>query len=544
MEDKSGNFPFYRWMPKPLGILILMFLFVPPTFSGGAYLSNLNEMSGELGLLVEDVQLASFFTSIGMCLFVPFMVRFLQARSVRRTYLWCFGLLIPLNYICAVTTSVPILLAACLLIGFVRVIVMLNCTFTIAPYLTGVNTLSMFTMTEIPTPEMQYRMERMRTFLMPVLYCFILLIAQSSNVMTAWFAYEYSWQEAYYVVIGLLLIAMVMVLTTMPDVRNCEKYHAEWHKVPEMIFMTMALCSMAYVLAFGKTLDWFDSQQIVIAAAIMLISTGLFLMASVRNGDDAYLPLGVFRYRNVWMAMLLFLIAMIFNSANIFVGSFSKISTSISNYHSASLSIWAIAGCVAGLILSVLLVVRKVRFRTIFIIAFLFMALSNVILYFQYQTSGLFDNMIWPMVLNFVGLLMLYSLVAAFGMKSLPARYLATFVFLMIWMRNSIAPVIGASVYSNWLNERQQYHISVLAENITADRPSAAGTHVRNMKIAGASGKGSFESEQFSSVAIKGKVAVQATIVAMKEITGNTVILILIAAGVTIMLPYYKNETT
>lgn len=544
MGDKSGNFPFYRWMPKPLGILILMFLFVPPTFSGGAYLSNLNEMSGELGLLVEDVQLASFFTSIGMCLFVPFMVRFLQARSVRRTYLWCFGLLIPLNYICAVTTSVPILLAGCLLIGFVRVIVMLNCTFTIAPYLTGVNTLSMFTMTETPTPEMQYRMERMRTFLMPVLYCFILLIAQSSNVMTAWFAYEYSWQEAYYVVIGLLLIAMVMVLTTMPDVRNCEKYHAEWHKVPEMIFMTMALCSMAYVLAFGKTLDWFDSQQIVIAAAIMLISTGLFLMASVRNGDDAYLPLGVFRYRNVWMAMLLFLIAMIFNSANIFVGSFSKISTSISNYHSASLSIWAIAGCVAGLILSVLLVVRKVRFRTIFIIAFLFMALSNVILYFQYQTSGLFDNMIWPMVLNFVGLLMLYSLVAAFGMKSLPARYLATFVFLMIWMRNSIAPVIGASVYSNWLNERQQYHISVLAENITADRPSAAGTHVRNMKIAGASGKGSFESEQFSSVAIKGKVAVQATIVAMKEITGNTVILILIAAGVTIMLPYYKNETT
>lgn len=544
MEDKSGNFPFYRWMPKPLGILILMFLFVPPPFSGGAYLSNLNEMSGELGLLVEDVQLASFFTSIGMCLFVPFMVRFLQARSVRRTYLWCFGLLIPLNYICAVTTSVPILLAACLLIGFVRVIVMLNCTFTIAPYLTGVNTLSMFTMTETPTPEMQYRMERMRTFLMPVLYCFILLIAQSSNVMTAWFAYEYSWQEAYYVVIGLLLIAMVMVLTTMPDVRNCEKYHAEWHKVPEMIFMTMALCSLAYVLAFGKTLDWFDSQQIVIAAAIMLISTGLFLMASVRNGDDAYLPLGVFRYRNVWMAMLLFLIAMIFNSANIFVGSFSKISTSISNYHSASLSIWAIAGCVAGLILSVLLVVRKVRFRTIFIIAFLFMALSNVILYFQYQTSGLFDNMIWPTVLNFVGLLMLYSLVAAFGMKSLPARYLATFVFLMIWMRNSIAPVIGASVYSNWLNERQQYHISVLAENITADRPSAAGTHVRNMKIAGASGKGSLESEQFSSVAIKSKVAVQATIVAMKEITGNTVILILIAAGVTFLLPYYKNETT
>lgn len=544
MENKRNNFPFYRWMPKPLGILILLFLFVPPTFSGGAYLSNLNEMQGELGLLVEDIQLASFFTSIGMCLFVPFMVRFLQARSVRRTYLWCFGLLIPLNYVCAVTTSVPVLLAACLLIGFVRIIVMLNCTFTIAPYLTGVNTLSMFTMTETPTPEMQYRMERMRTFLMPVLYCFILLIAQSSNVVTAWFAYEYSWQEAYFVTIGMLLASMLLVLFTMPDIRNSEKYHIEWNKVPEMIFMTIALCCMAFILAFGKTLDWFDSRQIIIATAVLLLSTGLFLLSSIHNGDNAYLPLGVFRYRNIWMSMLLFLVTMIFNSANIFVGSFSMISTAINNYHSASLSGWATVGCLVGLILSVLLVMKKVRFRTTFIIAFFFMALSNCLLYFQYQTTGLFENMIWPTVLNFIGLLMLYSLVAAFGMKSLPSRYLATFVFLMIWMRNSIAPVIGASIYSNWLNDRQQYHISVLSEEIVASNPSAAQTNAQNMTIAKATGKGSFESERFSSMVMKGKVTIQGTIVAMKEITGNTVILILIASGITFLLPYHKNETT
>lgn len=531
-------------MPKPLGILILLFLFVPPTFSGGAYLGNLNEMSGELGFMVEDVQLASFFTSIGMCLFVPFMVRFLRARSVRRTYLWCYGLLVPLNYICAVTTSVPVLLAACILIGFVRIIVMLNCTFTIAPYLTGVNTLSMFTMTETPTPQAQYKMERMRTFLMPVLYCFILLIAQSSNIVTAWFAYEYSWQDAYYATIGMLLVSMLLVLFTMPDIRNSEKYRIEWNKVPEMIFMAIALCSMAFIFAFGKTLDWFDSRWIITATAVMLLSIGLFLMASVRNGDDAYLPLGVFRYRNIWMSMALFLIAMIFNSANIFVGSFSKISTTINNYHSASLSGWAIAGCLIGLILSVLLVMKKVRFRTIFIIAFLFMALSNCLLYFQYQTAGLFENMIWPTILNFIGLLMLYSLVAAFGMKSLPSRYLATFVFLMIWMRNSIAPVIGASIYSNWLNDRQQYHVSVLSEEITASNTVATHAYMQNIAIAKASGKGSFEAEQFSLIAMKGKTMVQATIVAMKEITGNTVILILIAAAITIILPYYKNETT
>lgn len=544
MASPRDNRPFYDWMPRPLGILILMFMFIPPTFSGGAYLSNLSEMSGSLGMLTEEIQLASFFTSIGMCLFVPFMVRFLQLRRIRQTYLWCFGLLIPLNYLCAVTTSLPVLLTACLAIGFVRVIVMLNCTFTIAPYLTGVNTLAMFTMTETPTPEAQYRMERMRTFLMPVLYCFILLIAQSSNIVTAWFAYEYHWQDAYYVVIAMLLVAMLLVVVTMPDEANPGPYHIEWRKVPELILMAIALCCMAYLLVFGKTLDWFDSPKIRLATAGMLVSTGMFLLVSVRNGDDAYLPLGVFRYRNIWMSMLLFLLAMIFNSANIFVGTFSKISTPVNNLQSASLSGWAIAGCVLGLVISILLVLKKVRFRTIFIIALLFMGLSNCLMYFQYQTEGLFSNMVWPTVLNFTGLLMLYSLVAAFGMKSLPARYLVTFVFLMIWMRNSIAPVIGASIYSNTLNERQQYHITRLSENIDPTNPLASETYARNMLVGRSTGKGSYEAQQFSTLAMKGKVTVQATIVAMKEITGNTVIMILVTAVIAFFLPYHREETT
>lgn len=543
-DTPRDNSPFYRWVPRPLGILILLFMFVPPTFSGGAYLSNLSEMSGALGLLTEEIQLASFYTSIGMCLFVPFMLRFLQWRRIRETYLWCFALLVPLNYICAVTTDVPVLLIACLLIGFVRIIVMLNCTFTIAPYLTGVNTLAMFTMTETPTPEAQYKMERMRTFLMPVLYCFILLIAQSSNIVTAWFAYEYRWQDAYYGVIGMLLVAILLVVSTMPGEKRRAPYRMEWRKIPEMLLMAVALCSMAYVLVFGKTLDWFESPQICVAIAIMSVSTGIFLLVSIRNGDEAYLPLGVFRYRNIWMSMLLFLIAMIFNSANIFVGSFSKISTSVSNFQSALLSAWAIVGCIAGLIVSLLLVLKKVRFRTTFIIGLLFMALSDCLMYFQYQTEGLFSNMIWPTVLNFTGLLMLYSLVAAFGMKSLPARYLVTYVFLMIWMRNSIAPVIGASIYSNALNERQQYYITRLSQDVDVTNPIAAAAHARNTAVAKATGKSSFESEQFSTVALKGRVTLQATISAMKEITGTTITLILLTTALTFILPYHKKETT
>ena len=421
---------------------------------------------------------------------------------------------------------------------------LLRSTFTIAPYLTGMDTLTMFTMTEEPSAEVQYALERKRTFLMPVLYFFILLISQTSNLMTAWFAYEYRWQDAYYVVVGMLLVAILLVVCTMRDEKRKDGYEVEWRKVPEMLLMATALCCMAYILVYGKTLDWFASRSILTALALLLIAGGLFLFLSLRQHKEAYLPPEVFRFRNIRMSMLLFLLTMIFNSANIFVGTFAKLSTPVNNLQSASLSGWAIAGCLLGLLLSVVMVARKMRFRTIFSLAFLLMAAANVYLYFQYQTMGLFGNMILPTVLNYTGLLMLYSLVAAFGMKSLPSRYLATFVFLMIWMRNAIAPVIGSSLYSNRLNQKQQYYVTRLSQTVDSTNPLASAAFMQTRRMGLAGGKGTMEAGQLAATSQKGRITVQATIVAMKDITGETIWLLIGTAIIVLLLPYHKGETT
>lgn len=540
----KNNHPFYDWVPRPVGILILLLMFVPPTFSGGAYLCNIGEMSGGLGIWTEEIQLASFFTSIGMCLFPPFMVGFLKARRVKHTYLYCFLILIPLNCICAVTTSVYVLLIACLMIGFVRIMVMLNCTFTIAPYLTGMDTLAMFTMKEEPSPVVQYSLERKRTFLMPVLYTFILAISQASNLLVSWFAYEYRWQDAYIVVVGMLAVAMLLIFITMPSEKRSAAYKPEWRKVPEMLLMAGALCVLSYLLVFGKTLDWFQSPNLRFALGLLLVLVAIFLLFSIRNGDEAYLPLVSFSYRNVWMSMLLFLLTMVLNSANVFVSTFAKISTAINNVQSASLSAWAIVGCVAGLLISLLLIAKKVKFRLIFCVGFFLMAASNVYLYFQYQTMGLFSNMAIPTILNYAGLLILYSVVAAFGMKKLPSRFLATFVFLMIWMRNAIAPVVGSSIYSNWLNGKQQYYIVRLAQNVDMENPLAASAFVRTARVGQAGGKGTDGAEKLAATSMKAQVAKQAAITAMKDITGDTVLLLAGAIALTVLLPYAKNETT
>lgn len=180
----------------------------------------------------------------------------------------------------------------------------------------------------------------------------------------------------------------------------------------------------------------------------------------------------------------------------------------------------------------------------IFCLAFLMMAASNAYLYFQYQTIGLFGNMILPTVLNYTGLLMLYSIVAAFGMKKLPSHYLATFVFLMIWMRNAIAPVVGSSLYANWLNNRQQHYVSRIVQTVDNENPLAVTAFMQTKRMGEAGGKGTTEAEQLATTSLKGRIIVQSTIVAMKDITGQTVLLLLGTAVITLLLPYYKGETT
>ena len=65
MPSYPKNYPFYGWMPKPLGIIILLFFFLPILTVGGVYSVNSTEMMSGLGIISEHIQFANFVTSIG-----------------------------------------------------------------------------------------------------------------------------------------------------------------------------------------------------------------------------------------------------------------------------------------------------------------------------------------------------------------------------------------------------------------------------------------------------------------------------------------------
>ena len=78
MPSYPKNYPFYNWVPKPVGIIIMLLLFIPILTVGGVYSVNSTEMMSGLGIISEHIQFTNFVTSIGMAAFAPFLYRFIQ----------------------------------------------------------------------------------------------------------------------------------------------------------------------------------------------------------------------------------------------------------------------------------------------------------------------------------------------------------------------------------------------------------------------------------------------------------------------------------
>ncbi|WP_277232594.1 hypothetical protein [Phocaeicola salanitronis] len=120
----------------------------------------------------------------------------------------------------------------------------------------------------------------------------------------------------------------------------------------------------------------------------------------------------------------------------------------------------------------------------------------------------------------------------------------ATWLFLMVAVRNVVAPAIGTSVYANWLQERQQYYITRFAQDVRLDNPQSSAPFVQAAYLGQRQGKDSFEASRWASTLIKGQVSLQATLVAMKDITGSTIWICMGSVLFVLCVPYYKQEKT
>ena len=111
-------------------------------------------------------------------------------------------------------------------------------------------------------------------------------------------------------------------------------------------------------------------------------------------------------------------------------------------------------------------------------------------------------------------------------MNGLPARHFVDFVFIMILMRNCFAPVLGVSLLTNTMQERQQYYNTRLVEDVDTQNP--------NVQAIGGVNAATIPQLYMSK-------ARQAGIMAMRDVSGLTIWITAGMAVVCLLLPMRKE---
>lgn len=539
----NKNFPFYDWVPKPLGIIFLIFLFIPIMTVGGVYSANSSEMVGGLGIISEHISFVGFATSVGMAAFSPFFYDLVCIRREKIMLMWGFGILIVLSFVCARTDSVYVLALCSLVMGFVRQALLMCNLFTLITYGFHIEATHNLTPGNEPTTEEGWdKLDYEKTASMPIIYYFFMVLGQIGTWLTAWFAYNYEWQYVYYAMIAVLGVAVIIVWLTMPyNPFPNNRIPINFSKFGDFTVFSIACLSFIYIMVYGKVLDWYDDQRIQLATLICIVSVLLFIFLE-RTRRSAYFLITALKSRSIQGGILLFLGLMIFNSSAMFVNVFMSVGMKMDNLQIAEVGNWVLLGYFVGLVMAIFCSSKKIHFKWLFFWGFIFIGLSAVYMYFEVQTAGMMERMKWPIIIRAAGMMLLYACTAVYANQRMPYKLMSTWVCIMLTVRMIIGPGIGSALYSNVLQHRQQYYVTRYAQDFDRMDDETAKTYdmtVRGMKM---QGKTDAEAQQMAALQLKGKVMVQATISTIKEMAGWTFYGCIICAGIILFVPWPKRK--
>ena len=539
----NKNFPFYDWVPKPLGIIFLMLLFIPIMTVSGAYSANSSEMVGGLGILSEHISFIGFCTSIGMAAFSPF---FYDLVCIRREKFMClvgFIILSLLSFVCANTDSIFLIATCSLVMGFVRQTLLMCNLFTLIKYAFGIEATINVTPGNEPTDEKGWdALDKEKTTSMPTIYFFFMILGQIGTWLTAWFAYHYEWQYVYYFMMGAMLLAVIIIMFTMPfNGYEGGKIPITFSKFGNVTVFSLMCCSFIFIMVYGKVLDWYDHPYIRWATLICIVFTTLFVWLE-KTQRSPYFLLSAFRLKSIQGGILLFLGLMILNSSQMFVNIFVGVGMKIDNYQNAVLGNWVLVGYLLGLVMAVISSAKGISLKWLFFLGFVFIGLAALYMYFEVQTAGLYDRMKWPVIIRATGMMLLYSVTAVYANQRMPYKFLSTWVCIMLTVRMIVAPGIGSALYSNVLQYRQQYYITRYSHDYNRTETSTDATYKQTIRGMKAQGRSDAEAETMAAMSLKGNVQVQATLSAVKEMAGWTFYACFACAGIVIAVPWTKRR--
>lgn len=119
-------------------------------------------------------------------------------------------------------------------------------------------------------------------------------------------------------------------------------------------------------------------------------------------------------------------------------------------------------------------------------------------------------------------MMLLYSLTAVHANQRMPYKYLSTWICIMLTVRMVLGLGAGTAIYTNVMQHRQQHYVTRFAHGMDLFNTEVAASYNQTVQGMMYQGKSEKEAHNMAALSTKGRVQVQATLAAVKEMSGWT----------------------
>lgn len=437
--------PFADWVPKPVMLLLIIFMMFSIVTVSGVYTSAATETYGGLGAYSEIISFANNASSIGMgCAMLIAMrvkMRFRSKEIITGTAL----ILAALSYICATADNPLIIVLCCFFIGFFKMFPMMEMILPI-----------MFILS--PTGE--------RGRFYSIFYPAILGFGQWSSYYMSTLVIEAGWESPFYLMSAIMLIVALLSQIFQHNQRFGFKmplYQLDWQS---LLLLGGSFMCANYALVFMRQQAWFSSPSIVLS----LFGSLLMLVALYFWQKDIKRPLiyfEVFRKSNVKHAIVLLLCLGVYLASTALYTQYTVGVLGYTSLINSEINLWMIPGFVVAGILAFFGFKNKWPVKYYIASGFICFFLYTLILYMIIQPQMDIRYLEYSMIIKGMGMGILFIGIWFYASLNLPMDQMLGMMSVLIVLRSFLATAIGTAILS-WAGYQTQWQsindISVYAD--------------------------------------------------------------------------------
>ncbi len=516
------DLPLRKGLPGWMGIVTMFMVAIPVMMINGTYTGSLQEVSGTLGALTEDITMGYYAASAGMAIVYPILNKVMDRVTQKTLLLISLSLQVVISWMCAKTRSTDLLIAYSFMLGFVKGFAMLWFVKKLSKLVSPRNIRSEF-----------------YAYFYPIVFS----VGQLSMIVTAQLAYYYDWKYMYYFEIILLLLAIMLVLATFRYAKVPIRQPFKGVDFRSIFIAAVAILMIMYVFTYGRVLDWFHSPRLryYLVASILLLFLFLWVQWANRSREPYIYLIQITRVKPL-LGYLYMFITMFFCSSGTLITNYVTSIVHTDSVHANMLYLYVIPGFIVGAFMCFWWFRwQRWRFRYFISAGMACFVGYFAIMYFGIAPDSTYEMLYLPMFLRGMGMMILFISFGLFVVEELPMKYMLSNAFFLILSRSVLAPVIGSSFFSNMLYYLQLQGNQRLSDSITLSDPIAASQYASSLQSAIAQGHSYIEAEQIATNAIYTTIQQQSLLLSMKTVIGYMLITALVLAIVSAFIHFHKT---